>query len=51
MGESGIGLIEDLFNRGPFPTSGGKAIVNATGWKTTNGYFGAGVVLSRDGAY
>ena len=39
LGKSGVSLIEDLFNRGPFPTSGGKSIVNATGWKTTNGYF------------
>jgi penicillin amidase len=32
LGESGIGLIEDLFNRGPFVTGGGKSVVNATGW-------------------
>jgi penicillin amidase len=32
LGESGISLIEDLFNRGPFETGGGKSIVNATGW-------------------
>jgi len=32
LGESGIGLIEDLFNRGPFESGGGKSIVNATGW-------------------
>jgi penicillin amidase len=32
LGESGVFLIEDLFNRGPFPTGGGKSIVNATGW-------------------
>jgi len=32
LGESGVFLIEDLFNRGPFETSGGKNIVNATGW-------------------
>ncbi|HET7010299.1 MAG TPA: penicillin acylase family protein [Anaerolineales bacterium] len=32
LGRSGIGPIEALFNRGPFPTSGGSAIVNATGW-------------------
>jgi penicillin amidase len=32
LGKSGIGLIEQLFNRGPFPTSGGSSIVNATGW-------------------
>jgi penicillin amidase len=39
LGESGVSLIEDLFNRGPFPTGGGKSIVNATGWTTTDGYF------------
>jgi penicillin amidase len=32
LGESGIGPIEGLFNRGPFVTSGGEGIVNATGW-------------------
>lgn len=38
LGESGIFLIEDLFNRGPFPTGGGEALVNATGWSVNNGY-------------
>ena len=38
LGKSGIFLIEDLFNRGPFPTSGGKSIVNATSWNSTLGY-------------
>ena len=33
LGESGIGPIEALFNRGPFETGGGDEIVNATGWK------------------
>jgi len=32
LGQSGIGLIEALFNRGPFGTGGGKGVVNATGW-------------------
>ena len=32
LGESGIGPIEDLFNRGPFVTGGGEELVNATGW-------------------
>jgi penicillin amidase len=32
LGESGIGPIESIFNRGPFPTAGGESIVNATGW-------------------
>ncbi len=38
LGESGIALIENLFNRGPFPTAGGESIVNATGWTTTDSY-------------
>ena len=38
LGQSGIGPIENLFNRGPFPTAGGESIVNATGWTTTDGY-------------
>ncbi len=38
LGESGVALIENLFNRGPFPTAGGESIVNATGWSTTEGY-------------
>ncbi len=38
LGESGIFLIEDLFNRGPFQTGGGDAIVNATGWSVRDGY-------------
>ena len=32
LGESGIGLIENIFNRGPIPVTGGESIVNATGW-------------------
>jgi penicillin amidase len=39
LGKSGIALIEALFNRGPFRTNGGEAIVNATGWNSTLGYF------------
>jgi penicillin G amidase len=38
LGESGVGFIEALFNRGPYPTSGGEAIVNATGWSVKDGY-------------
>jgi penicillin amidase len=38
LGESGLGLIESLFNRGPFPTGGGDSIVNATGWSLNEGY-------------
>ena len=32
LGTTGIGLIDSLFNRGPFPVSGGNNIVNATAW-------------------
>lgn len=38
LGESGIGLIESIFNRGPFPTGGGESIVNATGWTVGVGF-------------
>ncbi len=34
LGTSGIGLIEDLFNRGPYATGGGESLVNATSWAT-----------------
>ena len=35
LGRSGIAPIEALFNRGPFRTSGGSEIVNATSWDAT----------------
>lgn len=38
LGVSGIAPLEALFNRGPFPASGGSSIVNATGWSIENGY-------------
>jgi penicillin amidase len=38
LGNSGIAPIEMLFNRGPFMTSGGGSIVNATGWDATKGF-------------
>ncbi|GMR02114.1 MAG: penicillin acylase family protein [Acidimicrobiia bacterium] len=38
LGLSGVGLIDDRFNRGPFPASGSKSVVNAVGWTATEGY-------------
>jgi penicillin amidase len=38
LGDSGVFLIDDLLNRGPFPVGGGEAIVNATGWSVKDGY-------------
>jgi penicillin amidase len=32
LGESGVGFVEAIFNRGPFETGGGGAIINATSW-------------------
>lgn len=32
LGESGIGPVESLVNRGPFPADGGNSLVNAVGW-------------------
>jgi len=38
LGESGIGFIEDRFNRGPFRASGSSSVVNAVGWDTREGF-------------
>ena len=38
LGDSGIAIIEDRFNRGPFPAGGSKGVVNALGWDATEGY-------------
>lgn len=38
LGQSGITPIEALFNRGPFSTSGGSSIVNATAWDATKSF-------------
>jgi len=38
LGESGVGPIEAIVNRGPFATGGGSAIVNATGWEAPDGF-------------
>jgi len=38
LGQSGLPPLEALFNRGPFPTGGGKSIVNATSWNSAEGY-------------
>jgi len=38
FGESGIAPIEALFNRGPFPVSGGASVVDATGWALGDGF-------------
>ncbi|MBK7821877.1 MAG: penicillin acylase family protein [Tessaracoccus sp.] len=38
FGTSGIGPVEALFNRGPYPVGGGSSVVNATGWNLGQGY-------------
>jgi penicillin amidase len=38
FGQSGIGPVEWLFNRGPVPVSGGAGLVNATNWTAEQGY-------------
>ncbi|MGJ9411400.1 penicillin acylase family protein [Aeromicrobium sp. CF4.19] len=38
LGTSGIGLVEGLFNRGPYELGGGTGIVDATGWDAREGY-------------
>ncbi|WP_025158367.1 penicillin acylase family protein [Leifsonia aquatica] len=38
LGTSGIGPVEWLLNRGPYPVGGGSSIVEATGWDASVGY-------------
>ncbi|EFQ82567.1 penicillin amidase [Aeromicrobium marinum DSM 15272] len=38
LGESGIGLVEALFNRGPLELGGGGGTVNATSWDAAEGF-------------
>lgn len=38
LGESGIGLIEDRFNRGPYESSGSASVPNAMGWDAAYSY-------------
>lgn len=38
LGESGIGVVEALFNRGPWEVGGGGSLVNATAWDAREGY-------------
>jgi penicillin amidase len=38
LGESGVGAVEWLVNRGPWRVGGGSSTVDATGWDATEGY-------------
>jgi penicillin amidase len=38
LGMSGIAVIEDRFNRGPYPASGSVGMVNAVGWDATEDF-------------
>jgi penicillin amidase len=38
LGDSGVGLVNSIFNRGPFNVGGGGGLVDATGWDASEGY-------------
>jgi penicillin G amidase len=38
LGNSGISLIENIFNRGPFPTNGSESVVQKTCWSINSPY-------------
>ena len=38
LGDSGVGFVERIFNRGPVDVSGGGGMVNATAWDAAHGY-------------
>ncbi len=47
FGNSGIGPVEALFNRGPVEVAGGTGIVNANAWNAAEGYHVTGVPSMR----
>jgi penicillin amidase len=47
LGNSGIPPVDALFNRGPYRTSGGGGIVNATGWSALEPYETGGLPSMR----
>ena len=38
LGDSGVSIINSLFNRGPYELGGGGGLVDATAWDATKGY-------------
>jgi len=38
LGASGLGVVDAVFNRGPYELGGGDGTVNATSWDATQGY-------------
>lgn len=38
LGDSGIGLVNAIFNRGPYAVGGGGGLIDATGWDASKGY-------------
>ncbi|MBC7631020.1 penicillin acylase family protein [Aeromicrobium sp.] len=38
LGDSGVGVVDRLFNRGPYDVAGGGGLVDATSWDASKGY-------------
>lgn len=38
LGDSGSGLVNSIFNRGPYDVGGGSGLIDATGWDAAKGY-------------
>jgi penicillin amidase len=38
LGQSGIGVIEDIFNRGPYATNGSESVIQKTCWSANEPY-------------
>ena len=38
LGKSGIGFIENIFNRGPFPVNGSESVVQKTCWRANKSF-------------
>ena len=47
LGESGVAAVEALFNRGPYPLSGGSGAVDASSWSADEGFAATAVASMR----
>lgn len=47
LGKSGISIIEAIFNRGPYPASGGTDMVNAAGWSASRSDYSISSIVSE----
>ena len=48
LGHSGIGVIESMFNRGPYPAGGGQSVIDKIDWDATAGFEASSAPAMRE---